>query len=84
MRHYNPNCCDCYNSVIGEDDVDKNARDIKYVGNKVIEAHNLYLEKLTRGLPCSSFSLSLLFSYLLLFLLLRPLKTPAHGSVKLC
>ena len=56
--------------------------------NKVIEctieAHNLYLEKLTRGLPFSSFSLSLLFFYLLLFLLLRPLKTPAHGSVKLC
>ena len=47
MRHYNPNCYDSYNSVMEEDDVDKNARDIKYVENKVNEAHNSYLEKLT-------------------------------------
>ena len=53
-----------------EDDVDKDARDIKYVENKVNEAHNSYLEKLTGGLPFSSSSLSLLFFYLLLLLLL--------------
>ena len=70
MRHYNPNCCDRYKSVMEEDDVDKNARDIKYVENKVNEAHNSYLEKLTGGLPFSSSSLSLLFFYLLLLLLL--------------